>query len=116
MLLLLLFLAMLFNIVAQITLKHGINVLNFTGISFQSLIKLSTSPYIWFGAILYGVSFVFYIFALSRGELGRISPVSQALTTLGIVAVSVLIFHEPITVFKLMGIILLIIGTIIIFY
>lgn len=115
MLILLLLLAMVFNIFAQICLKHGINLLNLQGISMSSLAKMAQSPYLWSGAIMYGVSFVFYIFALSRGELGRISPVSQALTTLGIVTISVLIFHEPITAGKVMGIVLLIAGTIIIF-
>ncbi|MFB5674645.1 EamA family transporter [Paenibacillus terreus] len=116
MLLLLLFLAMVFNIIAQVSLKHGINVLNLSGLNMQTLFKVALSPYIWSGAILYGVSFVFYIFALSRGELGRVSPVSQALTTLGIVTVSILIFHEPITSFKIIGIVLLVAGTVIIFY
>lgn len=116
MLFILLIAAMIFNILAQITLKHGLNIANLSGIGIQSLLKLSVSPYIWTGAFMYGISFLFYILALSKGELGRISPVSQALTTLGIVAVSILIFHEPITLFKVIGIILLVIGTVIIFY
>lgn len=116
MLFLLLIMAMIFNILAQIMLKHGLNISNLDGIGIQSIFKLSTSPYIWTGAFMYGISFLFYILALSKGELGRISPVSQAFTTLGIVAVSILIFHEPITMFKIFGILLLVAGTIIIFY
>lgn len=116
MLLVLLLLAMIFNIIAQVSLKHGISIISLTGLNVQSLLKMASSPYIWTGAILYGVSFVFYIFALTRGELGRVSPVSQALTTLGIVTVSIVVFHEPITAFKIIGVVLLIAGTIIIFY
>ncbi|MGV2884438.1 hypothetical protein [Paenibacillus sp. ALJ109b] len=116
MLIILLILAMVFNILAQIMLKHGINLINLNGLGLQSLLKMVSSPYIWTGAFMYGISFIFYIFALSKGELGRVSPVSQALTTLGIVAVSILIFHEPLTAFKVLGVILLIAGTIIIFY
>lgn len=115
MLIILLVLAMIFNIIAQITLKHGINLISLDGLKLQSMYKMISSPYLWSGAVMYGVSFVFYIFALSRGELGRISPVSQALTTLGIVTVSILIFNEPITAFKVFGILLLVAGTIIIF-
>lgn len=115
MLILLLVLAMVFNIIAQILLKHGINLISLEGLNLSSAYKMVVSPYLWSGAVMYGVSFVFYIFALSRGELGRISPISQALTTLGIVTMSILIFHEPITGSKVFGILLLIAGTIIIF-
>lgn len=115
MLIILLVLAMIFNIIAQISLKHGINLISLDGLNVHSMYKMISSPYLWSGAIMYGVSFVFYIFALSRGELGRISPVSQALTTLGIVTISILVFHEPITGSKIVGILLLIAGTIIIF-
>ncbi|RRJ62201.1 hypothetical protein EHV15_03990 [Paenibacillus oralis] len=116
MLIILLLLAMIFNIVAQITLKHGINLINLNGINLQTITKMLSSPYLWSGAFMYGISFIFYIFALSKGELGRVSPVSQALTTMGIVTVSVLIFHEPLTVYKIVGVLFLIAGTIIIFY
>ncbi|MBS5912932.1 hypothetical protein GNQ08_15360 [Paenibacillus macerans] len=116
MLLFLLLLAMIFNIAAQIALKHGINLINLNAINLQTISKMVSSPYLWSGAFMYGISFVFYIFALSKGELGRVSPVSQALTTMGIVTVSVLVFHEPITVYKIVGVLLLIAGTIIIFY
>lgn len=116
MLIIFLLLAMFFNIAAQITLKHGINLVNFDKVNVQTVTQMISSPFLWFGAFMYGISFVFYIFALSKGELGRVSPVSQALTTMGIVTVSVLIFHEPVTVYKIVGLLLLIVGTIIIFY
>lgn len=115
MLIFLLFLAMIFNIIAQVVLKHGVNLISLSGLNINAISKMITSPFLWSGAIMYGVSFVFYIFALSRGELGKISPVSQALTTLGVVTVSILIFHEPITASKIFGIVLLIAGTLIIF-
>lgn len=114
MLIVLLLLAMVFNITAQIALKHGLNLIDLK--NAQIILKLICSPYIWSGAFMYGISFVFYIFALSKGELGRVSPVSQALTTLGIVTVSVLIFQEPLTAYKIIGVLFLIVGTIIIFY
>ncbi|RUT42878.1 hypothetical protein EJP82_21855 [Paenibacillus anaericanus] len=116
MLILLLLLAMVFNIIAQIALKHGINLISMDGLSLQTVYKMISSPFLWSGAVMYGVSFIFYIFALTKGELGRVSPVSQALTTLGIVTVSILVFQEQLTIFKVVGVIFLIVGTIIIFY
>lgn len=116
MLIALLLLAMVFNIVAQIALKHGINLINLGEINLHTITKMISSPYLWSGAFMYGISFVFYIFALSKGDLGRVSPVSQALTTMGIVTVSVLVFHEPLTVYKIIGLLFLVAGTVIIFY
>lgn len=116
MLLVLLILAMIFNLIAQTALKHGINLINIDGINLQTVFKMISSPYLWSGAVMYGISFVFYIFALSKGELGRVSPVSQALTTLGVVTVSIFVFQEPLTFFKVIGVLLLVAGTIIIFY
>ena len=108
-------LGMIFNIIAQVSLKHGINLINLNELNIHTLFRMISSPYLWTGAIMYGISFVFYIFSLSKGELGRISPISQALTTLGIVLVSIVVFHESITIYKIVGVLLLVAGTIIIF-
>lgn len=115
MLIVLLLLAMVFNIIAQIALKHGINLINLDNLNLQTVYKMLSSPYLWSGAVMYGISFIFYIFALSKGELGRVSPVSQALTTLGIVTISIIVFHEPLTSYKIIGVLLLVVGTIVIF-
>lgn len=111
----LLFLAMIFNLLAQSVLKHAISGIKFDTFTFQTVFKFVWSPYIWTGAFLYGISFLFYIFALSRGELSRISPASQALTTLGIIVISIIFFNEPLNFYKIIGVILLILGTLVIF-
>jgi len=111
----LLLLALVFNLVAQGLLKSGVANLRFDSINFNFIIKIISLPAIWGGGLFYGFSFLFYIMALSRGELSRISPVSQALTTIGIVLISVILFNEPLTMMKLIGIVLLIAGTIIMF-
>lgn len=115
MLIILLLLAMIFNVGAQMILKAGISKIDMSRIDVETFFKVITSFHIWIGAFAYGMSFIIYIFALSKGELSKISPVSQALTIIGIVAVSVIFFNEPVTWFKLIGIILLIAGTVIIF-
>jgi len=113
--LILLLLALIFNLIAQALLKNAVLNIRFDAFSFTFIGKLIANPYIWSGAIVYGFSFLFYVLALSRGELSRISPVSQALTTVGVVLISVILFNEPITMMKLVGLILLIIGTVILF-
>ena len=111
----LLIMAMIFNMLAQSVLKYAIADIRFDAFTVDTILKFMLSPLIWGGAIFYGGSFLFYIFALSRGELSRISPASQAFTTLGIVLISVVVFHEALTVTKVTGLMLLVIGTIVIF-
>lgn len=112
---LLLVLALVFNLLAQTFLKQAVTGLRFDGVSLSFFIKIFASPQIWGGAFFYGISFLFYVMALSRGELSRISPVSQALTTVGVLLISVILFNEPMTALKIIGLLLLIAGTIILF-
>jgi multidrug transporter EmrE-like cation transporter len=111
----LLVIAMIFNLLAQSILKYAVSEIHFDQFTMSTISRFVFSPLIWLGAVIYGASFFFYIFALSRGELSRISPVSQALTTIGILLISVLVFQEPLTVAKIIGLVFLIIGTIVIF-
>lgn len=111
----LLILALIFNLLAQSFLKQAVLQIKVDALSIQFFTKIIASPQIWGGAIFYGISFLFYIMALSRGELSRISPVSQALTTVGVVLISVILFNEPLTAMKILGLLLLIAGTIILF-
>lgn len=106
----LLILAMAFNILAQYLLKSGVSGLRFDEFNFATLLKFTASPLIWIGAVSYGCSFFFYIFALSRGELMRIAPVSQALVIIGSVLLAVFFFHEPVTGVKVAGLLLLLSG------
>ncbi|MFW5437707.1 hypothetical protein [Paenibacillus apiarius] len=103
------------NIAAQITLKYGLNNIKLEHFSLESLWRLLFSTHIWIGAVLYAFSFFVYLFALSKGELGRIAPVAQTLTILGIFLSSIFLFCEPITLTKLVGVLMLVIGAIIIF-
>lgn len=111
----LLVLALIFNLLAQTFLKQAVLEIKVDSVSIAFFSKIIASPQIWGGAFFYGISFLFYIMALSRGELSRISPVSQALTTLGVVLISVILFNEPLTAMKMIGLLLLVAGTIILF-
>jgi multidrug transporter EmrE-like cation transporter len=111
----LLILALVFNLIAQTFLKQAVTGIRFDLLSVSFVAKMISNPQIWSGAVFYGMSFVFYVMALSRGELSRISPVSQALTTVGVVLISVILFNEPLSITKVAGLTLLIAGTIILF-
>jgi drug/metabolite transporter (DMT)-like permease len=64
------------------------------------------------GIILYGLSFVIYMYLVSKNDLGYIIPVSTALVYIGIFLASFFIFKEAFTAFKILGIFLIIGGVI----
>ncbi len=112
---LLLIFALIFNLAAQAMLKQAVTGIRFETVTLSFFVKIVSNPLIWGGAFFYGISFLFYVMSISRGELSRISPVSQALTTLGVVLISVILFNEPLGMLKIFGILLLIAGTFILF-
>ncbi|NQX66696.1 hypothetical protein HQN90_11220 [Paenibacillus alba] len=111
-----LLIATCFNLAAQFLLKKAITGVKIEITNLNSIVAILTNSYVWLGAISYGLSFLVYIFALSRGELGKVAPASQVLTILGLVAVSVFFFHEPLTIYKSIGLLLLILGVWFIFH
>ena len=64
------------------------------------------------GILLYGLSFVLYIYLISKFELGFIIPVTTALVYSLVFLASFLIFHEAFTVMKIAAISLIIFGVI----
>lgn len=111
----LIIISVLFNITAQLVLKHGLNIVDIKGMNFGNVIRLASSPYVWSGAIIYGASFFVYLFALSKGEIGRISIGAQALTIVGLFSASIIFFHEPLTITKVLGVLLVLCGIFFIF-
>lgn len=111
----LLLLAMVFNMGAQTALKYAVNAFPLAQFTAPGVARLLLSPLVLLGGVLYAFSFGFYVLALSRGDLSRVSPASQGLTTLGVVIVSVWLFQEPLTATKVVGILLLLAGAFIVF-
>jgi small multidrug resistance pump len=64
------------------------------------------------GIFLYGVSFLLYIYLISKNNLGYIIPVTAALVYTIIFLASYFIFHEVFTVTKIVGIVLIVGGLI----
>lgn len=62
------------------------------------------------GIILYGVSFLTYIYLISKYDLGYIIPLTAAFIYIIIFVGSYFVFHEVFTVTKLVGIGLIIVG------
>jgi len=83
-------------------------------ISFvDNALKFNLNPFSIFGILLYGLSFVLYIYLISKFDLGFIIPVTTALVYIVIFTASFLIFHEVFTVLKIVAVSLIVTGVII---
>jgi drug/metabolite transporter (DMT)-like permease len=77
---------------------------------FQYLFKLMLSPVILLAIASYGLGVVFYMFMLSRLDLSFLYPVMTALGLIIAALVSATLFHEQISLTRLSGIAVVIIG------
>lgn len=65
---------------------------------------------VFLGVLLYGVSFLLYVYLISRFELGYVIPVTAAFVYLLVFAASFFIFKETFTAVKVIGILLILAG------
>lgn len=94
----LVFLCTLFGVAAQYFIKSsGMQVAQIT------LPALLANWHLWAGLSLYGVSTGLLILALRDGELSLLYPVIS-LTYVWVTILSVLVFHERMTLWKIVGI------------
>lgn len=110
----LLLISVTFNVVANVLLKKG--VISFGGISSESsklvsgLIKAAYNPYIIFGLVLYGLSFLIWLRVLSFNDLSKSYPIFATcvfvLTTIG----SVAFLNEHISLLRVLGIAIMLLG------
>jgi len=64
------------------------------------------------GIFLYGVSFLLYVYLISKFDLGYIIPLTTALVYVVIFVASYFIFKEAFTAMKIAGIVLIVSGVI----
>lgn len=64
------------------------------------------------GVFLYGLSFLFYIYLISKYELSYLFPMLTATTYIGILASSVFVFQESFSFTKILGSVLVFAGVI----
>jgi multidrug transporter EmrE-like cation transporter len=100
---------------AQITLKTGVNhVTDAAGggdlrMNADNLKSLLSSPIVWGGLVLFGLSAVVWLFALSRASLSFAYPFA-ALSYVLIVLFSVLVLHEDVPVLRWIGVAFIVTG------
>jgi multidrug transporter EmrE-like cation transporter len=100
----LVFCCTLLGAAAQILMKVGANHMAATG-----LLGMLTNMPLMGGYCLYGISTLLLVLALKDGELSLLYPVI-ALTYVWVTALSFLIFHDTVNPWKLVGIVLIVVG------
>jgi multidrug transporter EmrE-like cation transporter len=98
--------------VAQTLMKHGTNRVGKFGEvpAFEYLLRLMTNPYVLLAILAYGFGVIFYMFMLSRLDLSFLYPVMVALGLVLATLISSFIFQEQISLLRLGGIAVVILG------
>jgi multidrug transporter EmrE-like cation transporter len=73
-------------------------------------LALNLTLYTIFGIILYGISFILYMYLISKFDLGYIIPLCAAIVYVLIFFASFVIFKESFTAIKIAGIGLILVG------
>lgn len=106
--LILVFLCTLVGAAAQIFIKQGASAVTRPGF-IGAVVSMLTDPPLFFGYCLYGFNTILMVLALRDGELSIIYPVI-ALTYVWVTLLSVWVFHEPMNIFKAVGIAIIVGG------
>ncbi len=103
-----------FAAVGQVSWKLGMNLIGpLTNFRPSEIISVFLDPHVLFGLIMYALSTVFWLIALSRMELSFVYPFIS-LTYVLVLALSYLVLKESIGLNKIAGTVLIILGLIII--
>lgn len=96
-------------------MKKGLIGVNFKGLSglISSLLNFNFLISHWqfiLGAVFYVLSFLTWMFLLSKKELSLIYPLTVSIVYVAIMLSSVLLFKEQFTFYKIIGVVLIGLG------
>jgi len=99
---------------AQLCLKKGVLGLGGLNFSFSNIFSLIPrvfqSGWLMGGLVLFGISFLVYLFALSKFQLNIVYPVLVSAGIVLIALASWALFKESLSLLQVLGIILIIFG------
>src|SRR5687767_15825849 len=102
-----------FGICGQLMLKHGMSRMGGAATVGGSLIRnIVTSPWVIGGLVVYGLGVINWLLALSHLELSYAYPFAS-LSYIGIIVGSYFIFKVRITLLRVAGIAVIIIGVLV---
>lgn len=103
--------------IGQVLLKVGANKLGNVSLSFSSffgdVMRVARTPEIVLGLFFFATSFLLWVKVLTKAKLSYAYPM-VSLGYIVVVALSYFLFHEPFTVPKVVGILVIITGVILI--
>lgn len=89
--------------IGQLLLKLGMGqVGQVDGIYLEKVIQMFTNPYVITGLVVFGISTVFWLTALSRKDLSYVYPFF-AINMILVFLLSVLVLHEQIGTARIIG-------------
>jgi multidrug transporter EmrE-like cation transporter len=98
--------------IAQTMMKLGTDRVGRFGETpvLEYLVRLITNPFVILAIMAYGFGVIFYMFMLSRLDLSFLYPVMVALGLVLATLISSLIFREQVSLVRLSGIVVVIVG------
>lgn len=101
-----------FAVLGSTLLKLG-GLEKFKALFTVPIVNVSVSSITLIGFVCYGISFLVYTILLNKYNLSFISPLTVALVYILLMITAFIIFKEPITIMKISGSVLILIGIII---
>lgn len=102
----------IFGICGQLMLKHGMGRMGGVAGGGNLIRRIATSPWVVGGLVVYGLGVVNWLLALSHLELSYAYPFAS-LSYIGIIVGSYFIFKERITLLRIAGIAVIIVGVLV---
>ncbi|MCP4631884.1 MAG: EamA family transporter [candidate division Zixibacteria bacterium] len=107
--------AIVLNVCGHAFLKAGMNQVGvFSGELIKYAIRAVTTPFVLLGLLSYVSSVSLYMLVLAKTDLSYAYPLLMSVGYVLIVLVSFLIFKEPFSVYKWIGIGLILVGVILV--
>lgn len=102
------------NVTGNFLLKKGVQV--FGGVSgeksklLNELIHAAQSPFVIGGLFLYGLSFIIWLRVLTISDISRAYPIFATIVFSLTAAGSMIFFHENVSLLRLLGIVIMLVG------
>ena len=98
---------------AQICLRKGMMDIKIDVLSLQKIFEIAKQHYVWLGLLFYGISFIAYLYVLTKFEVSYIQPIFMSIGIILLLTFSVIFLHESISFKKMLGTVIIVLGIIV---
>lgn len=106
--------SIVFNVIGQYVLKTGVNKFGEFSPQIMQILKVMLSPLVFGGLLLYAISSVFWILALSRNDLSYAYPM-LSLGYIAVILISWFALGEEVNGARILGVALITVGVTLVF-